>query len=450
MIPFIDKIRETIARHQMLTPDDRVLTGVSGGADSTALLLVLRELGCNLAVGHLNHRLRGEESDEDERFVMALADEFKIPCFVHAVSITSDSGNIEAAGRDARKRFFQSLMREHGFTKLALAHNRDDRVETFLLNLMRGAGSEGLVSMSPVTGSLIRPLVETSRQEIESFLNDLGRKWRTDRTNSDVSFSRNRMRNETVPGLASLFNTRLQETLSRTLVILEDEDRWMRELSQAWLKEHSDGNGIDTEAMRRAPAALSRRLIRESLRGKGSGLHNVTFEHVEAVRGLLDEGKSGKTIPLPGGIVATREFNRLVFLTRRSEDATEFNYDLPIPGMLRIPEAGCVVEARFVEDLGAESPFQGPDRVFVDGSRLGAYVKIRNWKPGDYYKPAGWPGGKLKKLFQKARVPRSQRRRLPIFETDSTIIWVTSFPVSREFDPRGCSEGIVALEAREG
>jgi tRNA(Ile)-lysidine synthase len=446
--PLINKVQETIARHHMLTPEDRVLVGVSGGADSTALFLALRELGYDITVAHLNHGLRSAESDEDARFVVDLAGEFNVPCFVHAVSIPTQSGNVEAAGRAARKQFFKSLMQEHGYTKLALAHNREDRVETFLLNLMRGAGTEGLVSMSPVSGHIVRPLVETGRQEIEGFLTSRGRTWRTDRTNADLSFARNRMRHEVVPLLASLFNVRLPETLSRTLVILEDEDRWMRDLTKAWLDEHSDEGGIYAEAMRRLPAGLSRRLIREGLRRYGSDLQNSTFEQVEAVRGLLEEGKSGKTVLLPGGVVAGREFDRLVFTS--AAEPPEFLYDLPIPGQIRIPELGRVIQARCIADLEAEPTCPGPERVFVDGSRLGPYVKIRNWRPGDYYRPAGSSGGKVKKLFQKARVPRSQRRRLPIFETDSTIIWVTSFPVSREFVPKGCSQKIVAFETLGG
>jgi tRNA(Ile)-lysidine synthase len=339
-------------------------------------------------------------------------------------------------------------MEEQRFSKLALAHNREDRVETFLLNLMRGAGTEGLVSMAAVSdGNIVRPLLEVSRAEIEEFLKGRGRSWQTDRSNADMSFARNRMRHEIIPRLASLFNARLVETLARTLVILEDEDRWLGEFTQAWLIEHAEDGSIDAEALRIAPPALARRLIRESLRAAGSDLHDVTFEHVEAIRGLLEEGKSGKILPLPGGGVAAREFDRLVFACAGLE-TPDYEYDLPVPGRIRIPELGCVVTAERLTRLPDISP--SPDHVFVDGGRLGPYVKIRNWKPGDYYKPAGWAGGKVKKLFQKARVPKSRRRRLPVFETDSTIIWVTSFPVSREFAPSTCSEKIVAFSASEG
>jgi len=448
MSPFVQQVQQTLARYRMVDSLDHVLVGVSGGADSTALLLVLRELGCNLAVAHLHHGLRGEEADEDEKFVEGLASALELPCFTHHVSIAERGGNVEAEGRDARRDFFQSLSREHGFTKIALAHNREDRVETFLLHLMRGAGSEGFVSMAPVIGTTIRPLIETPRAEIENFLKDRNQPWRTDRTNSDISFSRNKMRHEIIPQLSSSFNVRLVDGLSRTLSVLQDEDQWMSAMAETWLAQHDGDKGIDVAALRITPPALARRVLRTRLRQAGSHLIDLTFDHVEAIRRLLDDGKSGKVIPLPGGIVAAREFDRLVFLNRE-EPAKAFDYTLPIPGTIHIPELGQTFRAecvRNLEDVG--SP--GPGRVFVDGSRLEAYVNIRNWKPGDYYKPAGWPAGKLKKLFQRARVPRSKRCRWPVFVTNATIVWVASFPVSREFVPGGHTEKIVAFETLRG
>jgi tRNA(Ile)-lysidine synthase len=431
----------------MLQPADRVLVGVSGGADSTALLLALKELGYRVAVAHLHHGLRGAEADEDERFVARLASDLGLRCFTHRVSIAERQGNVEALGRAARREFFTSLVHEHGFEKVALAHNREDRVETFLLHLMRGAGSEGLVSMAPVSGTTIRPLIEAPRAEIEEYLRAQNQPWRTDHTNSDISFARNRMRHEIIPRLASLFNTRLIEGLSRTLSILQDEDEWLSAAAEAWLAQYDGENGIDADALRSAPPALARRVIRARLRHAGSHLTDLTFDHVEAIRSLLDDGKSGKVIPLPGDLTAAREFDRLVFLNAE-ERVEEFNYELQIPGTVHIPKLKQTFRAEHVANPeSVMRPTQGAVRVFVDGSRLGAYVNIRNWKPGDYYKPAGWPAGKLKKLFQRARVPRSKRFRWPVFVTDATIVWVASFPVSREFVPCGHSEKIVAFEA---
>ena len=438
------QIRDTLEKYGMLDPQDRVLAGVSGGADSVCLLLALKELGYRLAVAHLNHGLRGAAADEDEVFTKTLSEMLGLEFFARRVSI---SGSIEAAGRQARREFFAELAHRYGFTKIALAHTRDDRVETFLMNLLRGSGPEGLVSMAPVSGNTIRPLIETSRAEIEAWLKDRNQTWRTDSTNLDLSFARNRLRHAVIPGLASEFNPRLIDTVSRTVEILEGEDAWIRSITDQWLSENGtkeeDDFVIRVEALESAPVGLVRRVLRGALRRAGSDLRDVSFDHIENVRGLAEPGKSGKVVEIPGGLIVAREFGRLIF-RRPVEALPDYEYQLKIPGQVRVPESGKLFRAEIIEKEGSEVSLQ---RVYLDGESIGPYVRIRNWKPGDYYRPVGWPAGKLKKLFQRARIPRSHRTSWPVVVADSTIVWVTSFPVSREFVPGGRSQRIVAIEA---
>jgi tRNA(Ile)-lysidine synthase len=446
-MPFVHRVQNTITKYGLLSPGDRVLAGVSGGADSIALALALAEIGQPIAIAHLNHGLRGPASDEDERFVVEFAERLAVPVFTKRVEIGLAGGNLEAAGREARREFFESLMAEHGYGKVALAHNSRDRVETFLLHLLRGAGTEGLASMVPRTGATIRPLIEVSRAEIEDYLRFRSQSWRTDETNTDTRFARNRLRCEVIPELEALFNPKLVETLTRTIELLDAEDRWMRQMAQDWLAQSGVQRGselhIDARALQSEPEALARRVIRAALRQLGSSLKDATFEHFENVRSLLQHGKSGKVIQIPGGIRAAREFDALV-IRLEADSVMEFAYKLPIPGVVRIPELGQSFRAEIVDRFGDDTR---RGRVFVDGESIGDYVNIRSWKPGDYYRPQGWPAGKLKKLFQRARIPRSQRSRWPVFVTGSAIVWVASFPVSREFAPSGRTQKIVAFEA---
>jgi len=440
---------QTIARHRMLEAKDRVLIGVSGGADSVSLALLLKELGYETGIAHLNHGLRGIESDDDERFVSDLASRLGVPFFSRRITIRPEDGNLEAAGRAARKAFFRSVCEQDGFTKIAVAHTRDDRVETCLLHLFRGAGLEGMVSMAPVSGSTIRPLIESSHDKIHRFLLTSKQPWRTDASNLDPAFARNRLRNEFIPKLAESFNSKLLETLSRTVDLLQNEDAWMQELTSNWLEQHAvhlqDSVSVNAAILRDAPAALARRAIRTMLRQVGSELLDITFDRIEAVRELLESGKSGKTVQIPGRFIAERSFDRLV-LRQSQKEADAFDYELPIPGTVHIPELGKTFRAGVSDGTMVPRASDDKERVFVDGGRLGACVKIRTWKPGDYYKPVGWPGGKLKKFFQRTRIPRSQRSRWPVIVSDSTVVWVASFPVSREFAPSGRSQKIVTLE----
>jgi tRNA(Ile)-lysidine synthase len=409
--------------------------------------LVLTDHGYKLGIAHVNHQLRGADSEEDERFTATLAQKLEVPYFSRRVLLIS--GNVEATGRAARRDFFDEVAHQNGFSKIALAHTRNDRVETFLLNLLRGAGTEGLVSMSPVAGRIIRPLIDVGRSAIESYLQARNQTWRTDESNLNPAYVRNGIRHIVIPELTAQFNPRLIETLTRTVEILENEEAWMASLTQEWLSQNGtkqdDGFVLRTEALECAPAALQRRAVRAALRKTGSNLQDLAFEHVEAIRGLIAQGKSGKKIQIPGGIEVSREFGNLVF-RQAGQIVAEYEYQLQIPGRIHIPELGKVFRAEIVESEAAETTGQ---RVFVDADSVGPCVRIRNWKPGDYYRPVGLPAGKLKKLFQRARIPRCYRTSWPVIVADSTIIWVASFPVSREFAPRGRSQKIVAFEASE-
>jgi tRNA(Ile)-lysidine synthase len=443
---FASYIRATIQKHHMLVESDRVLAGVSGGADSLCLALVLKELRVEIAVAHLNHQLRGGESDGDEEFTRKFAAKLGVGFFTKRASLRGEA-NLEAAGRDARKSFFNEIAGQHGFTKIALAHTRNDRVETFLMNLLRGAGSEGLAAMGPVSGNIVRPLLDAGREEVEAYLKENDQGWRTDSTNFDPGFARNRLRHILIPELKSKFNPNLVATFARTAEILEDEDIWMQSLADQWLRENASKEEenlvIPVAALESQPAALIRRVLRTAFRAAGSELRDVSFDHIEGVRALLDPGKSGKIVQIPRGLQAAREFGRLVF-RHEPLPVTDYSYELKIPGSVHIPELGKIFTA---EIMDAEANDEGPYRVFVDAESIGPYVRIRNWSPGDYYRPVGLPGGKLKKLFQRARIPRGHRTGWPVIVADSTIIWVASFPVSREFAPRGHFHKKVAFEA---
>lgn len=453
----MDKIRtlkrciaETIQRHGMLGEGGPILAGVSGGADSVCLVRLLHELGHPLGIAHLNHGLRGADSDADEDFVRNLAQRLGISFFRARAEINEETGNLEAAARQARHRFLEGTAADEGFSRIALAHSRDDRAETFLLNLMRGAGPEGLSSMRPVTGRVIRPLIETRRSEIEDYLRSEDQPWRHDASNDDLRFARNRMRHVVLPTLAAEFNPRLPDTLSRTADVLEAEDQWMERVTDDWLADHGSWEGpaylIDIEHLP-AELGLVRRILRAAVETSGDDvwtLEDVGFRHMESVRSLTEAGKSGRLIELPGGIQVERNFEKLVFSQAGSE-SKDYEYELQIPGRVVVPEIGMAIDARILDPDDAQLNQNG---ALVDGESLGPCVKIRNWKNGDFYSPIGLPSSKLKKLFQKGRIPRRQRRQWPVLvAASSSIVWVASFPVSRDFAPTGRSHRIVALEA---
>ena len=440
------RVAETIDVLKMIRPGEKVLVAVSGGADSVCLLSVLTALGFEVAVAHFNHGLRGKASDEDEGFVEALASRLHLRFFVQGERPDLPTGNLEEITRMARRTFLGRVAEREGFPKIALAHSRDDRTETFVLNLLRGSGSEGLVSMRPVAENTIRPLIETTRKDIETYLQTIGQSWRSDETNADPAFSRNRIRHEVLPALESKFNPGLRDTLARTVEILEGEDSWMNQLVAAWLDDHSRFEKLSYEVridgLSEQPAGFVRRVLREALRRAGSALTDVGFEHIESVRSVLADKKSGKVVELPGSIRVERSFDTLIF-REVLEEPLDYEYDLQIPGVVEVPEVATLFEARFTDQDASKPGLHG---VFVDGESVGPYVKIRNWRNGDFYDPVGLSSAKLKKLFQRERIPRWRRRQWPVLVARNTIVWVASFPVSREFVPSGRSRRIVRFD----
>lgn len=442
---FSERVRLTIDRYSMFTPADRILVGLSGGADSVALFRALHELGYPIATAHVNHGLRGEDASRDEDFVRDLASLFQIPIWVHRIAPGSLEGNIEAAARNERHRFLEQMARERGCPRIALAHNLHDRIETFWMHLVRGAGTDGLLSMQPVRGSVVRPLIELDRVAIEDYLRGIGQAWREDLTNRDTSRTRNRIRHELVPALKDRFNPRIDEAVLRTLSILEADHQALDEVCRHWIEIHGTYRHPDfvipVQELAGLPIAMQRRAVRSALRKVQPDLMDLSYERVEAILGLVSS-QSGRLVEVPGGSRVERCFERLHF-SKTPAQVAAYEYALPIPGEVHIPEAGRRIRATLVSSASGTSG----NAVFADGERLGAYVRIRGWKHGDFYSPVGQPAGKVRSLFQKAGIPRSQRSRWPVVVAGSSIVWVATFPVSREFAPGIDSGRLVAFEA---
>ncbi len=453
--PFDNRVAGTIRTHGMLTGGEKILVGVSGGADSVCLLRILASSADprpgRIVVAHVNHGWRGADSDGDARFVGELADALGLDCCLHRPGSPGQRiADTEAAAREQRWGFFHALREREGLDRIAVAHNREDRAETFFLNLLRGAGSNGLGSMRPVAGRVIRPLIESSRAEIETYLGRIGQPWRTDRTNRETRFARNRVRLETLPTLRRAFNPRLIETLGRTIDILEHEDAWMEQTVADWMDSRvfRDGSDfvLDIGGLESQPVGFVRRVLRRALRLAGSPMRDVGLDHVERLRSVLAPDKSGRIIELPGAVGVERSFDTLRFFTQ-DPSPSGYMYRLPIPGRVEVPEIGAAFEARIVrrEVVGTDKP--NGNRVFVDGESLGRCVNIRNWKGGDRYDPDGLSSARLKTLFRQRRIPMRKRLQWPVVVARSSIVWVASFPVSRDFAPTGHSRSVVAFEA---
>ncbi len=236
----VERVRATIERHGMFRAGQRVGVAVSGGADSVCLLEVLRELApewnLSLTVLHLDHGLRGEESRRDAEFVAQMAARLGLPVVVRRADLQRAAGNLEEAGREARLQFFRQAMAAGTVERVALGHTRRDQAETVLFRILRGSGTAGLAGIRPMTAEgLVRPLIETGREQVEEYLRARGIGWREDATNTSMRFARNRIRHGLMPQLAREWNPQIEATLAHMGEWARAEEAyWEEELERSW------------------------------------------------------------------------------------------------------------------------------------------------------------------------------------------------------------------------
>ncbi len=278
-----------------------MVAAVSGGADSVCLLHVLREVGASVTgVAHFNHKWRGEASEEDERFVAAMASWMGLAFFRAEMRGEEQGDNLEQGARRARRSFFQGLIRDGVCDRVALGHTRDDQAETVLFRVLRGSGLTGLAGIHPVSDGLIRPLIGVRRSEVEEYLRARNVKWREDVSNRETRFARNRIRHELMPQLARDWNPGIVDALANLAdLAYEEERRWDLSLE-----------AVETVRLEPGDRALARRQIRRAIRAAKGDLRGIEFQHVESV---IDMKGSRVTLP---GVEAVRSFDRIRF--RRS------------------------------------------------------------------------------------------------------------------------------------
>ena len=432
----LERVRKTITRYNMLPCGSRVAVAVSGGPDSVCLLHALRELApvfdVSLSVAHLNHQLRGIESDEDERFVAELAAGFGLPFCRAGVDIATAKDNLEQAGRRARRVFFAGLDAD----RVALGHTRDDQAETVLFRLLRGSGLRGLAGIYPVTdGGYIRPLIDVTRAEVIEFLRKRGIPWREDSSNVDSRFARNRIRLSLLPQLAREWNPRIAESLAQLASLAHDEERWWRstidDLSAGILLARAGGIEVRTSVLAALPTAVSRRLVRRAIAQVKGDLRRLEFAHVEGVLELAAQAEGDGRLRLPG-LDVRRSFDWIRIA------AAAPRLDLPstplaVPGIYAVPGGACL----HLEVAPQSSPSKkGATLKAAELSlrRLPQVLELRGWKPGDHYRPQGQDRDqKIKEMFQLERVPSWLRASWPIVSSGDTILWARTFGAAAEF-----------------
>lgn len=432
------------------------------------MLEVRGELGVVLSLAHFNHKIRGADSDGDEQFVCGLAQEYGLDFYLgtgdapgHA---RKSKQSLETAARELRYRFFTELLSSRKADKVATAHTMDDQAETVLMRLIRGAGTRGLAGIYPAQPAnadiaIVRPLLDFRREDIRHCLEAKKQSWREDSTNADLHHTRNSIRHELLPMLAERYNPAIIETLSRTAEVARaEEEFWAKECERllplivlpgkpvrgggrAVTPESNASFGLSIEELSKQPEALQRRLIRAAAASPGIVMD---MEHVADVLSLLST--PAKSAQLPGGWRVSKglrelRFERLSTTPKQAEGifranpggkpTSGYEYPLPVPGQVAVPEINSVVHARLLPSPPRNegynhSPSAGKTSASTGAVEIGdAALKLRSWHSGDRFWPAHTAAEKkVKELLQALKVEQPLRSLWPVVAAGEQVIWV--------------------------
>jgi tRNA(Ile)-lysidine synthase len=434
----VERVAATIERYRMFAPGQRVGVAVSGGADSVCLLHVLRELAprwaLRLSILHVDHCLRGEDSAADARFVRELGAGLGLEVLCHEADVRRisqlEGDNLEQAARNVRQEFYLGLLRSDALDRVALGHTRSDQAETVLFRFLRGSGAAGLAGIRPVTQEgLVRPLVEITRSEVRQFLAERGLPWREDASNQDLAFARNRIRHELLPALERDWNPALSEILAGVAKVARDEEEYWRGLVDHLVK----GNLIHRPpaVLFRAswlsglPPAVARRVTRRALALAKGDLRRIDLRHVECILELASAATGSGHCALPG-LEAARSFD-WVRVAPPAPGRYDYQKELCVPGRYPLPNTGWELVLEFVS-AGADCGYNMNETKQLDWGRISGNLQVRNWRPGDRYRPCGHASEvKVNSLFQQARVPSWDRGTWPVITCGGEIVWVGRF-----------------------
>lgn len=450
----VKKVKAYIAEYNMLEAFDKIVIGVSGGADSICLLLVLLEIKktipLELLCVHVHHGMRGEEADRDASFVENLCNKLEVKFIEQRYDVRKiakeEKTSEEEAGRNLRYTLFHQIKEKFSYNKIAVAHNKGDQVETILFNLCRGAGVVGLKGIEPVSGDIIRPLLFCSRQGIEDYLTLNEVQWCTDSTNLTNIYMRNKIRHELIPFLEREVNPMSVENIwAAGNHLKEVNDYITKQYQVAYNKIVLLKNNkiyIPIEELEKEDILIRKFIIRKSIEVLSLGLKDITAKHVNNVLGLVDN-MVGKYTMLPYEIRGTRDYENLVIEKWNKKEQEEFKpiliemenvYEFYLNDKKEILNVNLEIPDEMNNLKEYEKKQQNGYTKCFDYDKIQGKLLLRTRRDGDFLE-INENGGrkKLKRFFIDNKIPQNQRDKILLLTDDNHVIWVVGYRISEGY-----------------
>lgn len=467
------RIEKFIQKYHMLTCGDRVIAGVSGGADSVCLFLMLLELrekiGFDLIVVHVHHGLRGEAADQDQQFVEALCEQHRIPLEIFRVNLESIAKkrkqSLEEAGRMVRREAFDSVCKKYGGNKIALAHHQNDNAETLLWNLSRGTGLDGLGGIRPVNGKFIRPLLCMNRKEIEEYLAKRKQSYCIDETNAGTDYTRNKLRHLVLPILEEQVNSAAVRHMNETMEQIWELQEYMQEQVEAayqeCVQEHFEKAcwiQIQQKSFETFPELIKKMVIRKGMEQVGGKKRDLSHKHVDVMMELMNK-QVGRTLDLPYEMHAKRNYEGIrlekqrTYLSgeeKKAEIMQECMSELNIPGETILADRNLKLRCKILEKPKNLSIKDIPQKIYTkwfDYGIIKSSLYIRTRQAGDtiVIDEKGHQK-KLKNWFVDEKIPKEVRDSQLLLAENNEILWVLGHRMSQAYQVKQSTKWILQIE----
>lgn len=441
----------TIYKHNLIEKNDHIIVGVSGGADSICLLHFLYSIkdkfNLKITAVHINHCMRGEESDEDNKFVVDFCNNINIPIKVFSFDIykKSKEENIsnEEAGRKYRYYAFNKVLQDYNATKIAVAHNKDDNAETIIMRFFRGTGIKGLSGISYKRDNIIRPILDCLRLDIEEYCNRHNLLYRNDSTNSMDIYTRNKIRLNVLPNIKKDFNPNIIDTLSNMALNFSEENKFLENLTKdalnnCLIEKNSDKIILNIDNLKIIDIVLQKRLLRLCLSSFNKQLYNISYEHINMIISILEK-QTGKKINLPNNLYVYKQYNNLIIGKNIVSDKKEinYNYKIELEKQLYIKELNKnILLSKNIINISTKGY-----TISLNYDKIKNSLFIRQRVAGDKIYINNMTK-KVKNIFIDLKIPSNERNLYPILLCEDKVIGILGLCLCNEYKPKNLNNTV--------